>query len=174
MKDICNEAGLSPGAVYNYFKGKEDIVARCAELSLQRNRAMYDSVSGKGVIYAFKAVLTMLFSTLKQENIREILSFDIELWAESTRNPAVHGPLKVNEDATLMMLQKMVAAGKKEGIFNPDIDDAAIARMLFSLFAGFELQMATDSTADADAYLAAMFSFLEGTLVNDTHKQETE
>ena len=30
MQDICNEAELSPGAVYRYFQSKEDIIQACA------------------------------------------------------------------------------------------------------------------------------------------------
>ena len=101
MKDICEEAGLSTGAVYNYFPSKEDIVARCAEMSLQRNVEMFASASGKGTVEAFKDVLQMLFSLVKQENITQAFSFDLELWAESTRNLKVREALHKNEEGNL-------------------------------------------------------------------------
>ncbi len=37
---------LSPGAAYNYFASKEDIVAACAEISLQRNQVTFAAAAG--------------------------------------------------------------------------------------------------------------------------------
>lgn len=169
MKDICEEAGLSTGAVYNYFPSKEDIVARCAEMSLQRNVEMFASASGKGTVEAFKDVLQMLFSLVKQENITQAFSFDIELWAESTRNAKVRESLRKNEEGNLRVLTEMVIAGQKQGIFNPDVDSLAFARLLFSTFVGFEVQMASNPDMDIDAYKAVLESFIDGALVNKTN-----
>jgi AcrR family transcriptional regulator len=166
MKDICEEAGLSPGAVYNYFSGKEDIVTRCAEISLQRNIEIFASASGKGTVEAFKDVLQMLFSLVKQENIDQAFSFDLELWAESTRNPIVREALRKNEEGNLKVLTEMVVAGQQQGIFNPDLDALSFARLLFSMFVGFEVQMASNPNMDIDSYKAVLDSFIEGTLVN--------
>ena len=166
MKDICEEAGLSPGAVYNYFPGKEDIVARCAEMSLQRNMEMFASTSGKGTVEAFKDVLHMLFSLLKQDNIDQAFNFDLELWAESTRNPKVREALHKNEEGNLKVLTEMVVAGQEQGIFNPYVDALSFARLLFSIFAGFEVQMASNPNLDVDSYKAVVESLIDGTLVN--------
>lgn len=166
MKDICEEAGLSPGAVYNYFSGKEDIVTRCAEISLQRNIEIFASASGKGTVEAFKDVLQMLFSLVKQENIDQAFSFDLELWAESTRNQKVREALRKNEEGNLKVLTEMVVAGQQQGIFNPDLDALSFARLLFSMFVGFEVQMASNPNMDIDSYKAVLDSFIEGTLVN--------
>ncbi|MHC4182954.1 MAG: TetR/AcrR family transcriptional regulator, partial [Planctomycetota bacterium] len=128
MKDICETAGLSTGAVYNYFPSKEDIVSRCAEISLQRNEAMFATASEKDVVNAFKDLTAMLFSLTKQEGIREAMSFDLELWAESTRNKRVYEALHKNELAIIAMIEEMVKKGQKEGIFNPEIDAISFAR----------------------------------------------
>ena len=166
MKDICDEAGLSTGAVYNYFPSKEDIVARCAEMSLQRNMEMFASASGKGTVEAFKDVLQMLFSLVKQENIDQVFSFDLELWAESTRNPKVREALHKNEEGNLTVLTKMVKDGQEQGIFNPEVDARSFARLLFSTFAGFEIQLASNPDMDIDSYKAVLESLIDGTLVN--------
>jgi AcrR family transcriptional regulator len=165
MKDICKEAGLSPGAVYNYFPSKEDIVERCAEMSLQRNEAMFTSASDKNIVEAFKDVTTMIFSLTKQEGIRQALSFDLELWAESTRNKRVYEVLHNNEEAMIAMLVQMVHKGQKEGIFNSEVDAGSFARVLFSMFIGFEVQLVSNPDMDIDSYIAVLNSLVEGTLV---------
>ena len=169
MKDICEEAGLSPGAVYNYFPSKEDIVARCAEMSLQRNMEMFGSASGKGTVEAFKDVLQMLFAILKQENIAQAFSFDLEIWAESTRNPKVREALHKNEEGNLKSLTQMVVAGQEQGIFNPEVDARSFARLLFSTFVGFEVQLASNPDMDIDSYKAVLESLIDGTLVKQAN-----
>jgi AcrR family transcriptional regulator len=166
MQDICKEAELSPGAVYNYFAGKEDIVSRCAELSLQRNEAMFASASDKNIVDAFKDLTTMIFSLTKQEGIMQALSFDLELWAESTRNPRVYDALHRNEEAMIAMLEQMVKKGQKEGLFNRGVDAKSFARVLFSMFIGFEVQLVSNPDMDINSYIAVLHSFVEGTLVN--------
>ena len=165
MKDICETAGLSPGAVYNYFPSKEDIVSRCAELSLQRNEAMFASASDKNIVDAFKDLTAMIFSLTKQEGIKDAMSFDLELWAESTRNQRVYNALHRNEKAMIDMLVKMVKKGQKEDIFNREVDATSFARLLFSMFIGFEVQLVANPDMDIDSYIAVLHSFVEGTLV---------
>ena len=63
----------------------------------------------------------------------------------------------------------MVIAGQKQGIFNPDVDSLAFARLLFSTFVGFEVQMASNPDMDIDAYKAVLESFIDGALVNKTN-----
>ncbi len=165
MKDICEEADLSPGAVYNYFPGKEDIVARCAEMSLQRNMEMFASASGKDIVETFQKVIQLIFSLAKQDNIVQALNFDLELWAESTRNPKVREALHKNEEGNLKVLTEMVLTGQKQGIFNKNVDALSFARVLFSTFVGFEVQMASNPDMNVDSYKAVLDSFIEGTLV---------
>jgi AcrR family transcriptional regulator len=168
MKDICKEAGLSPGAVYNYFPSKEDIVSRCAELSLQRNEAMFASASDKNIVDAFKDLTAMIFSLTKQEGIREALSFDLELWAESTRNQKVYEALHRNEEVMMAMLVQMVEKGQKDGVFNRGVNARSLAQVFFSMFLGFEVLLVSNPDLDIDSYIAVLHSLVEGTLVNKT------
>jgi hypothetical protein len=64
------------------------------------------------------------------------------------------------------MIEEMVKKGQKEGIFNPEIDAISFARVLFSTFIGFEVQMVSNPDMDVDSYLAVLHSLVEGTLVN--------
>jgi AcrR family transcriptional regulator len=59
MQDICTEAGLSAGAVYHYFAGKEEIIAASCARSSQRVQWVFDASMGTGLDNAL-AVLTGL------------------------------------------------------------------------------------------------------------------
>jgi AcrR family transcriptional regulator len=67
MQAIFEEAGLSPGAVYRYFKGKEEIVQAIAEEMLGRLLEAIDSVE------------------LRDQRMRLAL----QVWGEAVINPRI-------------------------------------------------------------------------------------
>ena len=48
MKDICNKAQLSPGAVYNYFESKDDIVEAVCKIGEEQNGALFEKTRELG------------------------------------------------------------------------------------------------------------------------------
>ena len=163
MQDICKTAGLSPGAVYNYFRSKEDIVATCAEISLKRNEEIFATAAAQDTVGAFSEVARAVFSIAKQEGIAQAMSFDLEMWAESTRNQRVAQILRNNADTILSQLVGLVEGGQREGVFSKQLDAEAIARVFFSLILGFEVQMASNLDVDIDAYAAVCIAIVQGT-----------
>src|SRR3989304_4862304 len=47
MQDICDEAGLSPGAVYRYFPSKEEIIEAMSEYRQRQNAERLEQAMGK-------------------------------------------------------------------------------------------------------------------------------
>ncbi len=46
MREIADEAGLSPGNLYHYFTGKDEILLFCQERTLERMQAAVDAARG--------------------------------------------------------------------------------------------------------------------------------
>ena len=165
MQDICRAADLSPGAVYNYFDSKEAIVAACAEMAQERNEKMLSMISeSEDAITAYKKISGAWFSMIKQEGMEDGIKFDLELWAESTRNEKVAMSLRKVEDAIKERLSEFVVQGQREGVFNPKLDTSAIVQVLFSLVNGFEVQKVSNPSIDVNAYAAVCLAIVEGTI----------
>jgi len=49
MREIADEAGLSPGNLYHYFSGKDEILLFCQERTLERMQAALDAARGDPV-----------------------------------------------------------------------------------------------------------------------------
>lgn len=174
MQDICRTAELSPGAVYNYFKSKEDIVAACAEMSLQRNEQMFEMASqAQDAVSVFRDVAGAVFSLAKQEGISDAMKFDLELWAESTRNERVARILEKNEEALRAQITDFARRAQNEGVFKQELDPAVIAQVLFSLFLGLEVQLASRADVDVDAYAAVCNAIVDGTFSKGAGNQES-
>ena len=165
MQDICQAAGLSPGAVYNYFDSKEAIVEACAEMAQERNEKMLSMVSeAEDAVSAYKKISGAWFSMIKQENMMEGIKFDLELWAESTRNERVARSFHKVEDAIKEKLTEFVIEGQKQGVFSKKLDVTAIVQVLFSLVNGLEVQKASNPEIDVDAYATVCSAIIEGEL----------
>jgi AcrR family transcriptional regulator len=164
MQDICKAAGLSPGAVYNYFRSKEDIVAACAEMSERRNDDMVAAALAQDDVSPLNAVGKALYALATQEGIAQAMNMDLELWAESTRNPRVAESLRKNLDAGIARITELVERGQEQGIFSDELEPRAISQVLFSLSIGLEAQMTLNPDMDIDAYFAVWGAIAGGTL----------
>ncbi|UCH42566.1 MAG: TetR/AcrR family transcriptional regulator [Dehalococcoidales bacterium] len=166
MQEICKTAGLSPGAVYNYFRSKEDIISACAEISEKRNENIFVNATAEAgdSISAFDSLIGTFFSLAKQEGIYEAVRFDLEMWAEATRNERIDEILQANKDAIMNHLINEVEKGQDEGLFNNALDSTAIAQVLFSMVLGLEVQIASNPNMDVDAYADVCQSIVWGTL----------
>ena len=66
MRDIYEEAGLSPGAVYHYFDSKHDIIAASFDFDYQRSSELFAAAAAsKDPLGALVDLLRFLFHGLK-------------------------------------------------------------------------------------------------------------
>ena len=88
MQDLFTEVGLSSGAVYLYFKSKEDVILAIAEESLSEVISMFHSFAaaplGEGLGNALGDALAIIEREHEQDRMAAIAVLS---WAESLRNP---------------------------------------------------------------------------------------
>jgi AcrR family transcriptional regulator len=84
MQAIFEEAGLSPGAVYRYFKGKDEIVAAIASETLAGFAAAVQSGPPGGP----DVVLGRLLDAIDAVELRDQrLRLALQVWSEAMFNP---------------------------------------------------------------------------------------
>ena len=154
MQDIVAESGLSPGALYRYFAGKEELIAaiaarhHAAELALLRDAAERDDVHG-ALGDLVRAFLTRLSDPAEQEWRR----VTVQLWGEALRSPRVMRVVRAGLDEPLAALAKLLRR-------IPGVDADATARLCASIFQGLVLQQAWDANLDVAAYSRAAESLI--------------
>ena len=88
MDDICTQAGLSKGAVYGYFKSKDDIVSALKVESVQRDAAIIRSATQSGDPEdAFSAMFAAVLDTVGSGPGGVKRKTDVLTWAESGGPP---------------------------------------------------------------------------------------
>ena len=163
MQDIYKETNLSAGAVYNYFKSKEDIVSEAVEASKERNLEVISAAASGEPEGALSHVGQIYFSCAKNVDFAAEASVDLALYSEAGRNRRIRDALRLNQDAVMTKLAELVKLDQSAGIFDGSLDATAVARVLFSILVGSEIHIALDPHSDLDSYARVFESIVKGT-----------
>jgi AcrR family transcriptional regulator len=92
IRDVCREAGLSAGAVYAYFKSKDDMLEALAELGPQNTHALLEAArSAASAPDALAQLLSTAIHLFDADESQEGTRLDLRLWAEALHTPRIRG-----------------------------------------------------------------------------------
>jgi TetR/AcrR family transcriptional regulator, transcriptional repressor of aconitase len=162
MQDIVRETGLSAGAIYRYFKSKEDIVAAIAAEHRAVEAAAFAEVSTfDDVGAALRRLANASLGRLADPQEQEWRRVTVQVWGEALRDERVMGIVRGGIDEPVAILAALIRRGQRDGTLPEDLDPDGAARVCASIFQGLVLQQAWDPKLDVDGYIAAVFSLIE-------------
>ena len=153
MEDIVRELKSSPGAVYCYFRGKNDIVAAIAEQRYHRESALLVELLASGdVSEGLQHLARAFFGMLQDPKEKERRKVTIQIWAESLRDKHIR---KIVERGIRQrdMLTTSLRRAQRAGQLPENLDTDALSRVLLALLQGFILQQAWEPELDTKSYL---------------------
>ena len=162
IHDICTEAGLSPGAIYRYFKSKDDIVFAIGDESRETVLAMIEEMKGRHTaLEILNFIGERFFGLLAQPAADPALLVYPELWAETLRNAEMREHALRSLGAWRDALAALIEKGQREGIFDREIDPKACAMVLIATFEGLQLQLVRNpELVDARQFYDTMRSLI--------------
>lgn len=112
MRAICKEAGLSAGAVYNYFPSKDAIIEGMAEWEREdvAELAAYLRSEGDALTALVEGTRAMVAETTVEE-----AQLYAELIAEAGRNPTMQAKFTQSDDELKQAIQETVVRGQADG-----------------------------------------------------------
>lgn len=139
MQDICRESGLSPGAIYRYFRSKEDIVESAGEMERTQLMAIIRQVGERvGTLKVLDALAQHFFGMLA--SIGDGAPVHLDLSAECLRDPRLFDIMQRNYRVYLDALTGIVRQGIAEGKFNQNLDPKSAAQVMIAMYEGTEMQ----------------------------------
>ncbi len=158
MADIFAEADLSAGAVYRYFKGKDELIAAIADQAVN------------GIVRLIEPIVTADPPPRLDEVVRQGLRTTSEfafgedgfgriapqVWAEATRDPRLAAVIAEKYETVHGLLMNLVVAEQRVGRIAPDADAADVAKVLISTLMGYILQRVLIGNVDPDSYAAGL------------------
>ena len=111
MREIAEEAALSPGNLYHYFSGKDEILLFCQERTIERMLAAVQEARGTAA-ERLRAVLRAHVHSMLDEMEGATAHLDVEALP-----PRMRAPMVEKRDANERAVRGIVAAGVKSREF---------------------------------------------------------
>lgn len=165
MQDIVRASGLSPGAIYGYFEGKEAIVdAIGADRHALETALVAAAAEARDLREALRRLAREFFGLLRQPAERRRRRVALQVWAEALRSPRLLRQVRGGVDRPRALLSDLVRQAQGRGEVSPALSPDAVARVMIALFQGFVLQQAWEPTVAVAPYLAALDAVVDGLL----------
>jgi AcrR family transcriptional regulator len=156
MRDIYEEAKLSPGAVYHYFENKGEIIQASFDFDYQRSADLFSAaIVSDDPMRSLEELLGFFLQGLKGAATLGAGRVNVQGWGEALINPRLHETIHQVIRNYLGALSQVIRKGQDAGQLDASLDPTAVSRLLLSIYYGLELQMALDPDIDVDNYLAA-------------------
>jgi AcrR family transcriptional regulator len=166
MQDIYKATHLSPGAVYNYFSSKEDIVVGAVEMYSDWTMASVESLLKQNTGESFINIFKFWFQTIMQSDIRDIYGVQMDFYAEAARNKVIRDAMIKNMEATGNRLAEAVKKSQQSGMFNPLLDPISTVHVMVGMVFTAAIHKMIDPDFDLEKYERVCEAMLNGTFSN--------
>ena len=157
MQDIVAESGLSPGAIYGYFKGKTDVVmAIASERHTMERRRMEHALTSGDIDTSLVRLVEGFVLGLRDPQEKKWRRLAVQLWAESLSNPRLKREALGGVTQAIEVLAPMIGKAQRGGRWPAHLDPESAARVLIAILQGISLQLAWDDTIDIANFAAAL------------------
>jgi len=163
MADVIGESGLSAGAVYGYFKSKDEIVAAIADDALGTIDELFEG------ILATEAPLTpaAALQTILEHVVRiaetpggDLTRVALQAWAEALHNESI---MAIANSKYRLLRSHFAAVARRaqaDGTVDSGADPEQIAQVLFGLIPGFLLQRLILGDVTPEGYTAGLTALM--------------
>lgn len=169
MQDIFEEADLSAGAIYRYFKSKDEIIdALCRDSGEQESEWLKEALEQESPAASLAALMVGYFGSLQEPGERAMAPMWVHIWSETVRRSLEHGNSSFLSDV-INTLATVIGQAQQKGDIAAELDPESTARVLVSTYQGLVLQIATGQDVDIDGYLKSLHAMVFGQFwVSDT------
>lgn len=161
MQDLFAEAGLSSGAVYRYFRSKDEMVLAIAEDGIRDVIALMASVArdrdGRSIGEALAASIELVRAKDEREGLAGL---GIQVWGEALRNPALRESFAAMLRGIRTEIAEMARQDQAAGRLPAGVPPEDLAGVLLAILPGVILQLAMfgpDESAGLPGALRALW-----------------
>jgi AcrR family transcriptional regulator len=169
MADIITECGLSAGAVYRYFRSKEELIGSVAETGLSSADDAFDKLLADGAVPSPEQAVTAMIRAISGPIAHDpVIGVDltrigVQVWAEAVRNPELAARASEVYQRLRGYFAEVARRGQAAGTLPTDAVPEQMGAIMLSLVQGFIVQRLLVSDTTTDGYLAGMTALLSPT-----------
>jgi AcrR family transcriptional regulator len=156
MQDLLNEIGLSAGAFYRYFPGKEKLIRTIATevlADVTDNLAAHLQQHGAPLPELLASLPTAPIAALHDPDLARLV---VQVWSEAMRDDALADVVRVGLHRLGELLSAELTDRRDRGELPADADPAACARVILATLQGFILQRAAFRMDEPDLFASGL------------------
>ncbi|MFE9780809.1 TetR/AcrR family transcriptional regulator [Streptomyces sp. NPDC005775] len=150
MQDVLKEVGLSAGAVYRYFGGKEDLIAAIADEAVGGVRQAFERAARTSPPPTPDVLIGRVVRTLFGDGAHRRGGLDprvyagliVQVWSEALRSERLAATLDEAYAGLRMSWARLVGVYRASGVLAAGVPDEDIVRTLIATAQGFITQLA--------------------------------
>jgi AcrR family transcriptional regulator len=158
MKEICDEAAMSPGALYRYFVAKDDIIIEMVTAERHEWEALLLTIPPEAS--AMDLVDAVAQRLEADSPAADLMSgapvMLLEVLAEASRNPRVRPVVVASYHAVTTQLAARIRTDAATGRISAGMDPDTIATLIVAAIDGLLARCAVDSAVQPDAIPALL------------------
>jgi AcrR family transcriptional regulator len=160
MQDLIQEAGLSVGAVYRYFKSKNEIINAIAGTVAGGIQRHIEAVAEERLPLV-ESLERILDAVDEQIGPGGSLPIALQIWAEATLDPAIGEIVRERYSGMRRGFQTVVEHLVESGELPADTNIEGVTSAFYSLMPGFALQRLLTGTPDRETYLTGVRALID-------------
>ncbi|MGH3914331.1 MAG: TetR/AcrR family transcriptional regulator [Pseudonocardiaceae bacterium] len=163
MQDLFEESGLSAGAVYGHFAGKDDLVSAIIEEVLSEVAAALDILTDTEPFPPPHQVIGQVLEVLdRPSHSGELARLAVQVWAEAGRDPELGARLSRYYRQMGDRFTALVQRYQRDGALTREVSAQHIAQVLTALGPAFLSQRALLDDVSADTFAHGLRGLLTG------------
>jgi AcrR family transcriptional regulator len=143
MNDIVEATGLSKGALYSHFNGKEELILAIHERKVEEAIEQFTGSIPEGLSSVEKLSRLADLALSLDAHPRTFQAANFEFMAAVSRNPAARPALNERYSRLTGFIKAIVEEGQASGEFREDADAGQVAAILFAAAEGLNYHWAT-------------------------------
>jgi AcrR family transcriptional regulator len=161
MQDLLREMGLSAGAFYRYFAGKDELINAIAEDAVDRAADELADYFAQEPLPPLPDLLAGVpgarIGPMLDRETQDVL---LQIWSESMRAPELRKRIQAGFATLLGLLADLMRRYRDRGELPPDADPEACARAVVGMIQGYVLQRSVFGLDDAEPFATGLHILL--------------
>ena len=167
MADIISASGLSAGAVYRYFRSKEELVGAVADQVLSAADELFAHLLADGAAPAPEEAVAAIIGVINDRIAGrafagvDVTRIAVQVWSEALRSPE----LAARTDAVYQRLRghfaEIARRRQAAGLLPADAEPQHVGAAMLSLVQGFALQRLLIAGTEPGTYVSGVRALLD-------------
>jgi AcrR family transcriptional regulator len=169
MQDIAAKAGLSTGAIYLYFEGKDALIEAANKRNLETGRRIVEAVraNSTGPLSSMRSLGAAMVSVFSDPGFETGTRLAIEMWPEVIRNEELAAAQLSEMNFWRKEVGMLLREAQEAGELKPDADPDAIAVLSICAWEGLRHWKLIDPSINEEILVSVVSPFLTAGTLED-------